>query len=90
MKKFNGIVLLVLVLAIFAGSVMTINKLYNRIDELENQVLDVFQLQTILSETGYYHGEIDGVCGTQTKAAWFSYCADKSAEKYFTPSGAPR
>ncbi len=36
MKKFNGIVSLVLVLAIFAGSIMIINGLHNRIDELEN------------------------------------------------------
>ena len=35
------------------------------------------QLQRILRNSGYYHGEIDGVCGKNTQKAWDKYYSDQ-------------
>ena len=63
----------------------------------EAEPLDIYQLQTFLSEktdptTGkpYYTGEIDGDCGPLTHYGRNRYCADRDSAKYMTPSGKPR
>ena len=44
---------------------------------------DVYQVQTFLYSKGYYKGRIDGVIGTQTRAAWERYSCDAAALKCF-------
>ena len=84
MKLFYGIVI-----GLFFGFLIAIitrpefNKEPIVIHKIVKDIPDRFELQERLNQAGYYHGDIDGKIGPQTKEAWEKYICDRYAVEEF-------